>query len=134
MSAALLDKPKYKKLLGETLPGVIHTESEYHRLLRAVAQLMEKPEEEIGREEGRLLEMLAMLIEEYEDRRHPLPQTEPHKMLSYLLTEKEMKPSDLWSVLPKSRTSEILNGKCGISKAQAKQLAALFRVPVELFL
>jgi len=98
------------------------------------AQLMEKPEEEIGEEEGRLLEMLAMLSEEYEDRRHPLPQTEPHKMLSYLLTEKGMKPSDLWTVLPKSRISEILNGKRGISKSQAKQLAALFRVPVELFL
>jgi hypothetical protein len=46
---------------------------------------MERPEEEVGEAEGRLLEMLAMLIEEYEDRRHPLPQTEPHKMLSYLL-------------------------------------------------
>jgi HTH-type transcriptional regulator/antitoxin HigA len=134
MSATLLDKPKYKELLGETLPVVIHTDTEYRRLLRAAAQLMEKPEEQIGPEEGRLLEMLAMLIEEYEDRRHPLPRTEPHKMLSYLLAEKGMKPSDLRTVLPKSRISEILNGKRGISKAQAKELAALFRVPVELFL
>jgi HTH-type transcriptional regulator/antitoxin HigA len=134
MSTALLDKPKYKELLGETLPVVIHNEADYRRLLRAAAQIVERPEEEVGEEEGRLLEMLAMLIEEYEDRRHPLPQTEPHKMLSYLLTEKGMKPSDLWKVLPKSRISEILNGKRGISKAQAKQLAALFRVPVELFL
>jgi antitoxin component HigA of HigAB toxin-antitoxin module len=45
-----------------------------------------------------------------------------------------MKPSDLWDILPKSRISEILSGKRGISKAQAKQLAAKFRVPVELFL
>ena len=45
-----------------------------------------------------------------------------------------LKPSDLWSVLPKSRVSEILSGKRGISKAQAKQLAELLRVPVELFL
>ena len=112
---------------------VIHTEAEYRRLLRATAQLMEKPEDEIGQEEGRLLEMLGVLIEEYEDRRHPLPQTEPHKMLSYLLSEKGMKPCDLWDVLPKSRISEILNGKRGIGKAQAKQLAALFRVPVDLF-
>ncbi len=129
-----MDKPKYQQLLGEMLPVVIHTGTEYRRLLRAAAQLMEKPEEEIGAEEGRLLEMLTVLIEEYEDRRHPLPRTEPHKMLSYLLTEKGMKASDLRSVLPKSRISEILNGKRGISKAQTKQLAALFRVPVELFL
>ena len=134
MSTALLDKLKYKELLGETLPVVIHTETEYRRLLRASARIMERPEEEIGEEEGRLLEMLAILIEDYEDRRHPLPRTEPHKMLRHLLGEKGMKPSDLWTVLPKSRISEILNGKRGISKAQAKQLASLFRVPVELFL
>jgi len=30
---------------------------------------MEKPEDEISREEGRLLEMLAMLIQEYGARR-----------------------------------------------------------------
>jgi hypothetical protein len=29
-----------------------------------------------------------------------------------------MKPADLWSVLPKSRVSEILSGKRGISKTQ----------------
>jgi antitoxin component HigA of HigAB toxin-antitoxin module len=45
-----------------------------------------------------------------------------------------MSASDLWRVLPKSRVSEILNGKRGISKVQAEQLAELFRVPVELFL
>jgi antitoxin component HigA of HigAB toxin-antitoxin module len=55
-------------------------------------------------------------------------------MLGYLLREKGMKPSDLWAILPKSRVSEILSGKRGISKVQAKQLAELFHVPVELFL
>jgi HTH-type transcriptional regulator/antitoxin HigA len=134
MRATLLDERKYQQLLGETLPVIIHTKTEYHRLLQAAAHLMEKPEEEIGEEEGRLLEMLSMLVEEYEGRVHPLPKTEPHKMLSYLLQEKGLKPSDLWATLPKSRVSEILNGKRGISKAQAKQLAELFRVPVELFL
>jgi len=134
MSTTLLDERKYQRLLRETLPVIIHTEAEHQRLLQAAAQLMEKPEEEIGEEEGRLLEMLGVLIEEYEDRTNPLPRTEPHKMLGYLLQERGLKPSDLWSVLPKSRVSEILSGKRGISKAQAKQLAELLRVPVELFL
>jgi len=134
MSAVLLDERKYRELLQEVLPLVIRTGKEYQRLLRAAAQLMEKPEPEITEEEGRLLEMLSMLIEEYEDRVHPLPKAEPHKMLNYLLQEKHLKPSDLWSILPKSRVSEILNGKRGIGKTQAKQLAALLHVPVDLFL
>ena len=134
MRAILLDERKYQRLLGETLPVLIRTEPEHQRLLQAAAQLMEKPEEELSEEEGRLLEMLSVLIEEYEGRAHPLPQTQPHQMLRYLLGEKGMKPIDLWAILPKSRVSEILSGKRGISKVQAKQLAELFHVPVELFL
>jgi HTH-type transcriptional regulator/antitoxin HigA len=133
MSAALLDEIEYRKLLDEALPVAIRTEEEYHRLLAAAAALMEKPENEISEEEGRLLELLSILIEEYENRAHPLPKAKPHKMLAYLLKEKDMKPSDLWSVLPKSRVSEILNGKRSISKTQARQLAELLHVPVDLF-
>ena len=123
----------YRKLLDETLAVVIRTEAEYRRLLTATAAILERPEDEISEEEGRLLELLSILIEEYENRAHPLPRTEPHKMLAYLLEEKNMKPSDLWTVLPKSLVSEILNGKRSISKAQARQLAELLRVPIDLF-
>ena len=133
MSATLLDELRYRKLLDETLPVVIRTEAEHHRLLATAGALMEKPEDEISEEEGRLLELLSILIEEYENRAHPLPKAEPHKMLAYLLQEKNMKPSDLWSVLPKSRVSEILSGKRSISKTQARKLAELLRVPVDLF-
>jgi HTH-type transcriptional regulator/antitoxin HigA len=134
MSTSLLDEHKYRELLDEALPVVIRNEQEHQRLLRAAAELMEKPEPAITEEEGRLLEMLSMLIEEYEDRVHPLPKAEPHRMLNYLLQEKQLKPSDLWEILPKSRVSEILSGKRGISKAQAKRLAEMLRVPVDLFL
>ena len=133
MSATLLDERQYRKLLDVTLPVAIRTEAEYHRLLGAAAALMEKSEDEMSEEEGRLLEMLSILIDEYENRAHPLPKAEPHKMLAYLLQEKNMKPNDLWTVLPKSRASEILNGKRSISKAQARKLAELLRVPVDLF-
>jgi len=93
---------------------------------------MEKSEDEISEEEGRLLELLSIVIEEYENRAHPLPKAKPHRILAYLLKEKGMKPSDLWIVLPKSGVSEILGGKRGISKAQARQLAELFHVPLDL--
>lgn len=133
MSATLIDERHYRELLDVTLPVVIRTEGEYQRLLRAAAAIMEKPGDEVSEEEGRLLELLSILIEEYENRAHPLPKAKPHKMLAYLIKEKNMKPSDLWTVLPKSRVSEILNGKRNISRTQAKQLAEIFRVPVDLF-
>ena len=134
MTVALLNERRYRKLLDVTLPVAIRTEEEYQRLLGAAANLMKKRDDELFEEEGRLLELLSIVIEEYESRLHPLPKAEPHKMLAYLLAEKNMKPSDLGAVLPKSRVSEILNGKRGISKAQARQLSELLHVPIELLL
>lgn len=134
MSITLLDERRYRELLSATLPVAIRTEGEYQRLLNAAAALMERPDHAISEEEGRLLELLSILIDEYETRAHPLPKAEPHQMLAYLLEEKNLRPSDLSSILPKSRVSEILSGKRSISKTQAKQVAELFRVPVDLFL
>jgi len=43
-------------------------------------------------------------------------------MLAHLLGENGLKPTDLWTVLPKSRVSEILSGKRSISKSQSQGL------------
>jgi len=47
-------------------------------------------------------------VEEYEDRVHPLPKTDPGKTLAHPLEERGLKPGDLAAVLPKTRVSEIL--------------------------
>jgi HTH-type transcriptional regulator/antitoxin HigA len=134
MSTLTLNEGEYQRLLAETLPVVIHTEQENARALAIIWKLVEKGENQLSEEEGQLLELLAVLVEEYEDRAYPIPKSDPHKMLAYLLEEKGLKPHDLWSLLPKSRVSEILSGKRSISKAQAKKLSEFFRVPADLFL
>lgn len=129
-----LNERKYSNLLGKALPVVIRTDEEYARTMSMIDGLMQKSEQDLTEEEGRLLELLTVLAEEYEDRVNPLPRGKPHRMLGHLLEETGKKPSDLWQILPKSRVSEILNGKRSISKAQAKRLAEFFSVPVDLFL
>jgi HTH-type transcriptional regulator / antitoxin HigA len=132
MSTTTIDTRRYAALLSETLPAVIRTRAEYRRMMSAAKDLIERPDEQITPEEGRLLELLSMLIEEYENRTQPTPKVPASQMLAHLLQERGMKPSDLWAILPKSRVSEILTGKRGISKVHAMQLAELFRVPAEL--
>jgi len=96
---------------------------------------VDKDDASISPEEGRLLKLLAVLLEEYEDRNIPLPAVKPDKMLRHLLAERGLRKSHLWPVLgSKSRASEIIAGTRSISKSQAKKLAAFFRVPVELFI
>ena len=127
-----IDERKYRQLLGRTLPSIIKMDAEYNRALAMVKGLIEK--DDLTPEEGRLLELLSVLVEEYEDRVHPLPKGNPNKMLEVLIEEKGLKPRDLWKILPKSRVSEILHGKRSISKEQAKKPAEFFKVPAELFL
>lgn len=134
MSTATIDDRKYQKLIGKALPVVIRTEDDYRRMMNVVGELIEKSEAKLTLEEGRLLELLSMLLEEYEIRSHPLPKTDPGKMLAHLIEERGLTPTALAPVLPKSRISEIVSGKRGISKEQAKGLAEFFRVPIELFL
>src|SRR6266404_1732968 len=125
LSRRQFDPRKYARLLRKSLPGSIQTEVEYNRPLATIERLMDEDEEDMTPEEGRLLELLSILVEDYDDRNFQLPKSEPHKMLKYLLEERGLKPRDLWPVLGlKSRVSEILSGKRGISKAQAKKLAA----------
>ncbi|MGD0325432.1 MAG: transcriptional regulator [Terriglobia bacterium] len=130
-----IDPRKYVRLLGKAAPAVIETEEEYKRMLARFEHLLDKDDASISPEEGRLLKLLAMLLEEYEDRNISLPRFRPDKMLRHLLAEKELRRSDLGPVIgSKSRVSEIITGKRSISKSQAKKLAAFFYVPVELFI
>jgi len=130
-----IDPRKYRRLLGMAAPAVIETEEEYNKMMARFEHLMDKDDASISPEEGRLLKLLAMALEEYEDRNISLPRLRPDKMLRHLLAEKGLRQSDLWPVIgSKSRVSEIITGKRSISKSQAKKLAAFFHVPVELFI
>ncbi len=125
----------YGKLLAKVRPHPIRDEREYDRLVGQVGRLMERGEEKLSAEENSLLEMMSMLIEEYDREHYPLSPSQPHKMLGFLLEQRGLEPHDLWPVLgSKSRVSEILSGKRAISKAQAKKLAEFFRVSADLFI
>ena len=101
-----IDLSRYGRLLARTVPRVIKTEEENERALAIVESLMSKGEQNLSPEEDALLELLAGL------------------------TAKE-----LWPVVgSKSRVSEILAGKRGIGKEQAKRLAEFFHLDVGLFL
>ena len=126
---------KYGQLLSETLPVTIRTEVEYERALEAVNALMSKPESQLTFEEESLLDLLATLIERYEDEHHPIPDAPGHEVLAFLLEERGLKQSDLLPVF-KSRgiISELVSGKRPIGLSTAKKLGELFDINPEVFL
>jgi HTH-type transcriptional regulator/antitoxin HigA len=85
-------------------------------------------------EEDALAEMLTLLIEDFEEKRYPMPRVSPNESLKALMDERGLKHKDIWPVLGnKGAATEILSGRRAISKAQARRLAEFFRVPLELF-
>ncbi len=133
--AQSIDAKKYGRLLARTLPAVVETEAENDRLLGIVERLMAKSERSLSVEEGRLLELLSRLIEDFEDRTYPIPKGKPHEAVGFLLQQRGLQPKDLWPVIgSKGRVSELLAGTRAISKQQARKLADLFHVPADLFI
>lgn len=66
------DPKKYGKLLIDVSPGAIETEEENERALAVIDRLMSKPENALSPEEDRLLRMLAVLVEDFENRAYPM--------------------------------------------------------------
>lgn len=132
--ATQFNSRQYKRLLTEVMPIPIETEEDNERMLTAVEQLMEKGEN-LSVEEGALLRLLATLIEDFETKFYQPEDATPLEVLRHLMEERGEKQSDLWELFgSKGIASEVLNGKRGISKTQAKKLAEYFHVPVSLFI
>jgi HTH-type transcriptional regulator/antitoxin HigA len=136
MSATLtVDRQKYARLANRIVVKAIETEEEFDRMVAAVEGLMDKGETNLSTEESALLETIAILIQAYEDRHYALPPVPPYEMLAYLMETSGRTAKDLLPVFgTRGRVSEILNGKRSISKEQAKKLASLFKVSVDLFI
>lgn len=134
MGTLVIDDKKYARVLAKVLPRVIRTDEEHARMLTAVEMLMDKGEHRTA-EEDAALDLTVGLIQDYEEKHHPLPDPSPRDMLLYLMEQRNLKQADLLPVF-KSRgyISDVVNAKRSISKAHAKQLAEFFNVAANLFI
>jgi HTH-type transcriptional regulator / antitoxin HigA len=127
-----IEKTIYGKLLAESQPKVINDEHEYEDALKIVNTLMSK--NELTPEETELLQVWAILIEDYEEQNYPMSEATPQEVLLHLMEVKEVRQVDLTGILgSKGVVSEVVNGKRSISKAQAKALGEFFKVNPSLF-
>ena len=125
---------QYRNLLSQAMPVVIETEEDNERMLAFAEKLMKKGEN-LSAEEEMLLRLLSKLIQEFEERHYRPRDVTPLEMLHHLMEARGVKQSDLWSLFgSKGIASEVINGKRGISKAQAKSLADFFHVSADLFI
>ena len=99
MSVTLtVDRKKYSRLANRIVVKAIETEEEHDRMIAAVEHLMDKGEDRQSPEESALLETLAILIQAYEARHHPLPPVTPNEMLRYRMETSGRTAKDLLPV------------------------------------
>jgi HTH-type transcriptional regulator/antitoxin HigA len=130
-----IDLKKYARLVAKAAPLVIETEAEFERADAEVGRLLRKGYDNLSVEEQRLLALLSRLIEDYENRTFPIPDSPPHQTLQFLMEQNDLRQADLAPILgSRGRVSEVVNGRRAISKAQAKALGEFFRVSPDLFI
>ncbi len=133
MGVTVINLEKYSRLLAKTRPMVIESDQEFERAVEQLETLdfLKRP---LTPEEEALRKLLARLIEDY-DSDLSLPSVEPHRAVRILMEQRGLRQADMVPVLgARAQVSDLVNGKRGISKAQAKKLAEFFRVSVELFI
>jgi HTH-type transcriptional regulator/antitoxin HigA len=128
-----IDKTIYSQLLGKFQPKIIKTKEEYDGASCILLELMLRKER--SPEETELLQLIAMIIQEFDKRQEQPEPASPQEVLLHLMEERNLKQVDLVGKIgSKGVVSEIVNGKRSISKAQAKILAEIFHVSVSVFI
>jgi HTH-type transcriptional regulator / antitoxin HigA len=128
-----IEKTAYGQLLAKSQPKPILNEEDYSVAEAEFNALMSQ--EELTVEEETLLDLWALLIEQYESKYYPMPQASPQDILLHLIEDREIKQVELVGVIgSKGVVSEVVNGKRAISKAQAKALGEFFNVNPSLFI
>ena len=127
--------PRHDALLDFSVPHVLRTVKEYEAAVAEVDRLLDLNPKK-GTVEYDRLEFLSVLIEAYEDAHEPEPRdVTPQEAVEFMLEQKGVTRAELAEIMGgRSRVSDFMNGKRGLSTAQVKALRNLLGIPADLLL
>jgi HTH-type transcriptional regulator/antitoxin HigA len=112
----------------------IKNKTQYGDALARVYELMQKdlkPESKDSDE----LEVLSILIKEYEMEHYPVPNPTPLEAIKFRLEQMGMSEAELSDILGyRSRKSEILSGKRKLSLAMIRKLSEILHIPAKVLI
>lgn len=110
----------------------IHNEKDYDTALERVDALMEL-NPALGTDESDELEVLALLIEKYEEKAWVINEPDPIEAIKIRMEQMHLKQKDLVPYIGnKSKVSEVLNRKVGLSLSMITSLAKGLHLPLEV--
>lgn len=110
----------------------IKTESDYQEALVRLEVIFDA---EPGTIEGDELEILSILIDEYEKQHDPIDFPDPIEAIKFRMEQLGIQQKDLAEVLGfKSRVSEILNRKRKLTLDMVRKLSGRLNLPADLLI
>ncbi len=111
---------------------ILKTKAEYNK---AVTRTMEIFHAVPGTQESDELDLLLLLVKDYEDRHIRLPELDPIAVIKLKMEERGLKAKDLESLIgSKGHVSSILSGRRELTLKMARKLKDFFHLPADIFL
>ncbi len=114
----------------------IKSEQQYEDALERVYALMQKEMTEGSKGSDELeLEVLSILIKEYESKHYVVPQPNPLDAIKFRMEQMNMSDAELSDMLSyRSRKSEILSGKRKLNLAMIRKITEKLQIPAEVLI
>ena len=110
----------------------IHNEKDYDEALDRVEVLMDL-NPNLGTVKSDELEVLVLLIEKYEEKAWVISEPDPIEAIKFRMEQMQLKQQDLVPYIGnKSKVSEVLNRKVGLSLNMIYNLAKGLHLPLEV--
>ena len=110
----------------------IRNEQDYQNALQRLNEIFDAKR---GTEEGDELEILSILIDNYENEHFPIGMPDPIEAIKFRMEQMGMKQKDLAEVFGfKSRVSEILNKKRKLTLEMVRKLNTTLHIPTEVLI
>lgn len=111
---------------------VLKTEDDYDKASMRLMEIFHSKENTAEFDE---LDLLIVLVKDYDDKHYQLPELDALDVIKYKMEEMGIKAKDLESIIgSKGHVSAILSGKREITLKMAQKLKNYFSIPAEVFL
>ena len=111
---------------------ILKTETDYNDAVNRTIDLFDA---EPGTTSFDELELLLLLVKDYEDKHYPIPTPDPIEAIKLKMEEKGLKNKDLMDILgSEGHVSAILSGKRNLTLSMAKSLNMFLGIPADVLL
>lgn len=110
----------------------VKTKRDYERALRRIETIIDA---DLGTDEGDELEVLATLVNVYEEKHFPVGAADPVEAILFRMAQQGVERKDLEPFIgSRHRVSEVLNRKRGLSLDMIRRLHAGLGIPLKVLI